>query len=266
MKSPILSAILLSLTIINSFGETEKISPHFQLTKADLRKIISDQDKKIQHSIMENPQRFLELTESLLKQPQELFYLVDKNNTLTREVAPSATVRPSDYGISHSRRERTVSSLIIEPLRKMTEAAAREGIDILFASGYRPYEYQENLYNSWVEELGQIEADRVSAKPGTSQHQLGTAVDFGSISDAYADTEAGRWLSKKAGEFGFSLSYPAEAEQITGYRWECWHYRYITVKGIEIQREFFLNLQQYFLEFWQEKRDKLQNSLARQVG
>ena len=78
---------------------------------------------------------------------------------------------------------------------------------------------------------------------------MGTAIDFGTISDGYENTREGGWVSAHAWEYGFTLSYPVGYEQVTGYRYESWHYRYITRPGALMQREFFRDIRQYFLEF-----------------
>lgn len=258
MKNFYLPAIfLLTFFTISCFSKEKDIHPSFVLSETGLKEIIQDQDRDIQKKILENPKRFLTLADFMLNQPEELFYLADKNHAVSRDQAPENLVRPSNYGISYTRSEREVSSLIIDQLKNLYEAAAGENLDIVFASGYRSFDYQENLYNRYVEEMGQEEADRVSARPGTSQHQLGTAVDFGSITDEYALTAEGIWLEKNAGTFGFSLSYPRGYEEVTGYSWECWHYRYITVEGVRMQKEFFSDIQQYLMEFWHNHREEL---------
>jgi D-alanyl-D-alanine carboxypeptidase len=109
-----------------------------------------------------------------------------------------------------------------------------------------------------VKTYGQEMADRESARPGASQHQLGTAIDFGSITDAFAETRAGRWLVAHAWEYGFSLSYPQGYEGITGYRYESWHYRFITKAGVLLQRRYFGDVQQYLLEFLDANRAALE--------
>ena len=93
------------------------------------------------------------------------------------------------------------------------------------------------IYERNVREMGKEAADRESAAPGTSQHQLGVAIDFGSISDDFATTKAGLWMEQNAHLFGFSLSYPQGYESVTGYRWESWHYRYIGFLATEFQKK-----------------------------
>ena len=82
-------------------------------------------------------------------------------------------------------------------------------------------------------------------------------VDFGSIDDDYAKTKAGKWLASHAQDYGWSLSYPKGYENITGYKWECWHYRYLGIKACKLQKNYFEDIQQYMLEFidyWKNKK------------
>lgn len=139
-------------------------------------------------------------------------------------------------------------------LALMAYEASRQGITLVVSSTYRSAEYQKIVYERYVSQMGQAAADRESARPGTSQHQLGTAVDFGSITDAFADTSAGIWILENGGRFGWSLSFPPGYEEVTGYRWESWHWRYIGVPAVQFQQLWFNDIQHYMLEFvyaWQ---------------
>lgn len=107
---------------------------------------------------------------------------------------------------------------------------------------------------------GKKNTQSFSAPPGASQHQLGTVIDFGTITDAYADTAEGKWMLNNAWKYGWSLSYPKGMEHITGYNWECWHYRYLGVEACKFQKEWFGDIQQYMLEFidlWKKEKAKL---------
>lgn len=134
-------------------------------------------------------------------------------------------------------------------LALMAIAAQKENITLHVSSSYRSYEYQKTVYNRWVEIDGKEEADRESSRPGTSQHQLGTSVDFGSISEAYATTDECKWLMKHAEEYGWSLSFPSGYEEETGYKWECWHFRYIGKEACMFQKKYFNDIQQFMLQF-----------------
>ena len=124
------------------------------------------------------------------------------------------------------------------------------------SSAYRSYSYQERLFNNYVRVDGIEAAERYSARPGTSQHQLGMAIDFGSITDDFAETKMGRWVYNNAARFGWTLSFPKGYEDITGYQWECWHFRYVGISAAKMQKKYFCDIQQYMLEFidlWQKE-------------
>lgn len=136
----------------------------------------------------------------------------------------------------------------------MGSDAAKQGITLLVSSTYRSYDRQVEVYNRLVALDGQEQADRESAKPGTSQHQTGSVIDFGNIDSSFEETAPGKWLVKNAWKYGWSLSFPDGYEDVTGYRYECWHYRYIGKKACEFQRLWFNDVQQFMLEFIDEWR------------
>lgn len=185
-----------------------------------------------------------------------LYYLIDKNHTVSSSYVPKdlvPLVKNEFYSIN--RNDLSLRPDVEKALREMARASQKDGIRLLVSSTYRSYEYQENLFNYWVKVDGLEEAERESARPGTSQHQLGVAIDFGSITDDFGDTEMGRWIYRNGGKFGWSLSFPKLYEDVTGYRWESWHFRYIGVPACRMQEKWFCGVQQYLLEFiylWKE--------------
>ena len=117
---------------------------------------------------------------------------------------------------------------------KMAEAAKAEGIELVAFSGYRSYEYQTSLYDRYVAKDGKDAADRYSARPGYSEHQSGLAFDIGEkerqdvwLTSAFGETKAGQWLVNNAHKYGFILRYPKGKEDITGFMYESWHFRYL---------------------------------------
>ncbi|MBQ8724318.1 MAG: M15 family metallopeptidase, partial [Oscillospiraceae bacterium] len=102
------------------------------------------------------------------------------------------------------------------------------------ASGYRSYETQDNLYNDYVYTYGKDIADTFSARPGHSEHQSGLAIDVNTIDDAFGATPEAAWLAKHCHEFGFIIRYAEDKVDITGYKYEPWHIRYV---GNEIAQE-----------------------------
>lgn len=134
-------------------------------------------------------------------------------------------------------------------LERMAYDADRDGLTLVASSTWRSYEYQVEVYGRNVRENGQETADRESARPGYSQHQLGLVIDFGSITDDYAKTPEGRWLASNAGTYGWSLSFPDGYEDLTGYRWECWHFRYLGKPIVKLINSWFNGIQQFGLQF-----------------
>ncbi|MDR3312129.1 MAG: M15 family metallopeptidase [Spirochaetaceae bacterium] len=179
-----------------------------------------------------------------------LLLLTDKQHPLPMGYEPPdlvALVPNSAY--TTNRADTFLRKPAEESLRRMGNAAAAAGVTLLVSSAYRSYGYQEELYVRYVREMGQTAADRLSAQPGKSQHQLGTTVDFGSISDSFSESRAGEWLLAHAASFGWSLSFPAGYEDVTGYQWESWHYRCIGMEAALFQEKWFGNIQQYLMEF-----------------
>jgi D-alanyl-D-alanine carboxypeptidase len=183
-----------------------------------------------------------------------LWLLVDKTHPLEPlKYVPSDLVELSRDGAFTIARE---GMLLRYPaavaLDELALAARNEGLTMLASSTYRSYDYQVEVYERNVRQSGQATADRESARPGYSQHQSGLVVDFGSITDDYAKTQAGKWLYANASEYGWSLSFPDGYEALTGYRWECWHYRYVGKPLARFIDTWFGAIQQYALQFIHE--------------
>lgn len=196
-------------------------------------------------------QEFLaDLQRVLASDTDDLLTLVDKQHYLAADFVPAdiAALKPNDFYLLN-RNDLSLRLPVEKALQKMALAAKEDGINLVVSSTYRSYDYQKNLYERNVRQLGKAVADRESAPPGASQHQLGVAVDFGSITDEFAQTKQGRWLAENAGDYGWSLSFPDGYEDVTGYRWECWHFRYVGVAAVEFQRKWFSDVQQFMLEF-----------------
>lgn len=114
-----------------------------------------------------------------------------------------------------------------QALHHLQAAAEVEGFSLPLLSGYRSYDYQVDLYQSYVDVDGVENADQYSARPGYSEHQSGLCFDVGEISYTYGDTQQGQWLAKHCAEYGFIIRYPKGKEHITGYTYEPWHIRYV---------------------------------------
>jgi D-alanyl-D-alanine carboxypeptidase len=125
---------------------------------------------------------------------------------------------------------------------------AQSGTQLTVISPYRSYAKQVSTYNGWVARLGQAQADRQSARPGTSEHQTGLAVDIDTGSNqGFGATPPGRWLAANTYRYGFILRYPDGLESITGYEYEPWHFRYVGVAlATEMHTTGIQTLEQFF--------------------
>lgn len=156
--------------------------------------------------------------------------LVNKYNLLSKTYVPSNLVAVD----SSYKRDILVNDRAYRMFNKMKLEALKTGYNIDIMSGYRSYYYQEKLYNKLVYEKGFSYAFRHIAPPGGSEHQTGLAIDICVYRDdkCYIENELTYfeeilWLKRNAHRFGFILRYPEEAEEITGYNYEPWHFRYV---------------------------------------
>lgn len=127
-----------------------------------------------------------------------------------------------------------VRSEVADDLRAMIDAAADDGVELTMQSGYRSYTYQKRIFGNMLAVYGREYAERLSARPGYSEHQTGLAVDLGGASKpscdfdpCFASTPEGRWIAAHVGEFGFLVRYTKANEDVTGYSPEAWHLRWV---------------------------------------
>lgn len=141
-------------------------------------------------------------------------------------------------------------------LNQMCTAAKKENINLLVISSFRTRQRQTTLYNNQVakqkvnypnKSQSEIEkiAATISAYPGTSEHEVGLAVDFNSVEESFEKTDAFNWLKANAAEYGFVLRYPKDKQSITGVIYEPWHYRYVGEKHAKKMNELGLCLEEY---------------------
>ena len=230
-------------------AEEEKFSRVFQKMSARAKEAICVTEEN-KTEFIKDLYAILEEEKTFRQDDKSLFFLIDKKHTASSSYVPKDLVSLKKNSLFDLNK----AGMKIRPeaysaLNEMAQAALNEGIRLLVSSAYRSYSYQENLFNYWVSVDGLEEAERESARPGTSQHQLGTAVDFGSISDDFDKTQMGQWIYKNAADYGWSLSFPKGYEDVTGYRWECWHFRYIGKNACRFQQKWFGGIQQFMLEF-----------------
>ena len=161
----------------------------------------------------------------------ELFILVNKNNKLAIDYEPNTLV-DSDIAFEEYIDCKQLDERTSNAAKEMFNAALKENINLIAISGYRSYSVQENLYNSRVEVKGIEKTRQYTAAPGASEHQTGLAIDivcndYPYLDEEFENTDAFKWLFNNCYKYGFILRYQKGKEDITGYNYEPWHFRYI---------------------------------------
>ncbi|MCX7522491.1 M15 family metallopeptidase [Microbacterium sp. STN6] len=182
--------------------------------------------------------------------PTSIWVIANKKHPLQpADYAPTDLVRPDMRNVNGQ----PVRQVIAPALAQMLAAAAQSGLQFQLQSGYRSYATQVSVYNAIVASSGRAAADTSSARPGFSEHQTGLAVDLSAypasctLQACFAGTPQGTWLAANAYRYGFVLRYPEGKEQITGYTYEPWHYRYV---GTQLAAEMHATGTQTLEEFF----------------
>jgi zinc D-Ala-D-Ala carboxypeptidase len=191
-----------------------------------------------------------------LTDASSIWVIVNKKRPLNpKTFVPANLVVPNvPLRTNISNDEKRLQADAAQALESLVNAAKTQGITFNLQSGYRSYNFQATLYNSYVKQQGQSTADRQSARPGFSEHQTGLALDLGGTTDpacnveaCFADTPEGKWLAANAHQYGFIIRYPADKESTTGYIYEPWHVRYIGVDlAAEMQAKNIDTLENFF--------------------
>ncbi len=166
--------------------------------------------------------------------------LVNKEYGLPQDYVPSDLTQANvtfAQGVVESRKQMRADAA--RALEKMFEAALGEGIELLGISGYRSYYTQRDIYNRRLAEMGEEHVSKYNAKAGHSEHQTGLAMDVGcpgytDLTERFAETDAYRWLSENAHQYGFIIRYTKGGEEETGYAFEPWHVRYVGAEATSI--------------------------------
>lgn len=166
----------------------------------------------------------------------DLAVLVNKYHKLSNDYVPSdlEKINSKYQWLGRSNELRKDAR---EAFEKMCEAATKDNIYIYAGSGYRSYQTQLYLYNTYVKRDGFKAAETYSARASYSEHQTGLAMDIANKSGFISKNDKEYdWLVKNSYKYGFILRYPEDKENITGYMYEEWHYRYL---GTTLAKEVY---------------------------
>lgn len=169
----------------------------------------------------------------------DALYVVNKTHTMPDDyVPPLVSIGGTHY----------LQPDAAKAFATMKNAIAQAQIPLVVVSSYRSKATQAKLYQSYVQNFGQGFADMYSAKPRSSEHELGLALDLNEDAglDGRGVSTLHRWLAEHAHEYGYILRYPLGKEAITGYAYEPWHYRYVGEDIARILSENGWTLEEYY--------------------
>ena len=155
--------------------------------------------------------------------------LVNKHRYLSENFEPSDLVEvnldyASDSGIFLNR-------VAYNAFKDMSNDASNDGYGIIINSAYRSFQDQKDIMDLYFKYYGQEYVDKYIAKPGYSEHQTGLAIDVGSRTvSLFANSKEYSWMLDNAYKYGFIQRYTKRDENLTGFRYEAWHYRYVGKK------------------------------------
>lgn len=153
-------------------------------------------------------------------------YLVNRQHMVSDQYIPEVRV-VNATGMKQSMREEAAAAL-----EEMFAAAKADQAGLSTVSGYRSYTKQATIYARKQKTAGEETANLLVALPGSSEHQLGVAMDLAQkngsqLNKSFGKTKAGQWVNENAYRFGFIIRYPENQTEITGYAFEPWHVRYV---------------------------------------
>jgi len=167
--------------------------------------------------------------------------LVNKYNYLDKSYEPENLVTiPTTYSWGEYGKQK-VTKETYDAFLNLWKASNSQGYYLMISSSYRNYDKQEAVYNEYKDTYGTEYADSIAARPGYSEHQTGYVIDMfekGTTQKTFHETDSYKWLLDNAHKYGFILRYPEDKEEITGYSFESWHYRYV---GKEIATYIYEN-------------------------
>ena len=224
--------------------------------KKEDKKIVVDNPYKVftfyKEENLERYKKYKRLDNSFYTHTKEVTFdklmLVNKYNYVSKDFEVPNLVPVKEFAKEGMYLEKEC----MEAFVKMAQDALKSNYNIRAISTYRTYNYQENLYQNYVKKDGVKEADTYSARPGFSEHHTGLAIDVDNIKTSYTDflnTKEFQWMQDNAYKYGFILRYGKDKENITGYMYEPWHYRYV---GKDIAKYIYENnitFEEYYYEF-----------------
>lgn len=182
--------------------------------------------------------------------------LVNKEHILDKDYVPlEMYVVDENENNFHQYKDASLKPMLRSDIKeyvdKLINDAQELGLPIIVDSGYRSYNYQQVVLDALIKEKGD-EAFKLVALPGASEHQTGLAIDFAYYEngiyndDVKENDKEAIWLKNNAWKYGFILRYPKGKENVTGYNFEPWHFRFVGLKLAKYLFKNDLTLEEYY--------------------
>ena len=191
---------------------------------------------------------------------KDILILTNKYLRLDEDYKPSDLEKIKvDYFINGNSKVSYLRKDARNAFERLSADSIKNNTPVYGQSAYRSYEKQSILYNSAVESYGKEKADNDTARPGHSEHQTGLAIDVSSTKTGnmldFENTDSFNWMVNNAHKYGFILRYPKGKENIHGYIYEAWHYRYVGVKvATDMHNNYSdLTFDEYYYKFIDNK-------------
>lgn len=181
--------------------------------------------------------------------PDSLLAYINKHRYINKDYEPSDLVEMDDkysnnyYGVNKLRSE------AYEHFKEMVDDANKVGIEFVADTTYRSFDTQESIYNNYAYEHTREETDLYAARPGYSEHELGTAIDVSNVWYIEEGDEEYEWIRKNCYKYGFIMRYKKGKEDITKYAAEDWHIRYVGVKTATMIHNKGITFDEYWIKY-----------------
>ena len=181
--------------------------------------------------------------------PDSLLAYVNKHRYINKDYEPSDLVEMDDkysnnyYGVNKLRKE------AYEHFKEMVDDANKQGIEFVADTTYRSFDTQETIYNNYAYEHTSEETAKYAARPGYSEHELGTAIDLSNIWYIEEGDEEYQWINRNSWKYGFIIRYKKGKEDITKYAAEDWHIRYVGVKTATLIYNKGITFDEYWYKY-----------------
>ncbi|MGZ7445598.1 D-alanyl-D-alanine carboxypeptidase family protein [Paenibacillus sp. TH7-28] len=185
--------------------------------------------------------------------PYSSAVLINKQFALPDDYEPKDLVYPDvRFTFKEKIEKRMMRKEAAEALEELFSGAEKDGIYLAGVSAYRSHSTQTALFNRYVKKDGEEKAKTYSAVPGHSEHETGLAIDVSgsdgkcAAESCFGDTKEAAWLADHVAEYGFIIRYPEGKEDITGYKYEPWHLRYVGKEIAADIAERGITLEEYY--------------------